>query len=99
MLFHLELLILLGDFIIEPDIGDLSFSTMNSTYLDSWVFAGNDPNDPKGFTAPVTDPEKRIDYIWLSRDDWTVVQGTEVVSGNPAASDHLAYSIVVTLVN
>jgi endonuclease/exonuclease/phosphatase family metal-dependent hydrolase len=95
----LDRLILLGDFNIEPNSDDRSFDLINNSYLDSWVSAGNDPNDPKGYTAPVTDPEKRIDYIWLSRDDWSVVQGTEVVSGNPAASDHLAYSIVVTLVN
>ncbi|MHA2251656.1 MAG: endonuclease/exonuclease/phosphatase family protein [Candidatus Kariarchaeaceae archaeon] len=94
---NLDDAIIIGDFNIEPDPQDRSYIVLNDTFVDSWVEAGNRPNDSIGFTAPVKNPEKRIDYVWLSKNDWDVITGSAKITGNSKASDHLAYFVEIRL--
>ncbi|MFZ9746576.1 MAG: endonuclease/exonuclease/phosphatase family protein [Opitutaceae bacterium] len=71
--------IVAGDFNAVPD--SRAIATMREFLTDAWTVAGRGP----GFTIPVRQPTRRIDYIWVSRH-FTPVR-MEVLTSE--ASDHL----------
>jgi endonuclease/exonuclease/phosphatase (EEP) superfamily protein YafD len=71
--------IVAGDFNAVPD--SRAIATMREFLTDAWTVAGRGP----GFTIPVRQPNRRIDYVWVSRH-FTPVR-MEVLSSE--ASDHL----------
>jgi endonuclease/exonuclease/phosphatase family metal-dependent hydrolase len=68
-----------GDFNAVPD--SRAIATMREFLTDAWTVAGRGP----GFTIPVRQPNRRIDYVWVS-PHFTPVR-MEVLSSE--ASDHL----------
>jgi endonuclease/exonuclease/phosphatase family metal-dependent hydrolase len=75
-------LILAGDFNEVPDGGDV-YPTITADLADTWVEAGDDSG---GFTIPVSDPDRRIDYVFAT-PDWGAPLAAEVLATD--ASDHL----------
>jgi len=71
--------IVAGDFNAVPD--SRAIATMREFLTDAWTVAGRGP----GFTIPVRQPNRRIDYVWVS-PHFTPVR-MEVLSSE--ASDHL----------
>jgi endonuclease/exonuclease/phosphatase family metal-dependent hydrolase len=71
--------IVAGDFNAVPD--SRAIATMREFLTDAWTVAGRGP----GFTIPVRQPNRRIDYVWVS-PHLTPVR-MEVLSSE--ASDHL----------
>lgn len=71
--------IVAGDFNAAPD--SRAIATMREFLTDAWTVAGRGP----GFTIPVRQPNRRIDYVWVSRH-FTPVR-MEVLTSE--ASDHL----------
>lgn len=70
---------LVGDFNALPDTPEIAILT--NVLDDAWVEAGTGP----GFSYPVENPDRRIDYVLGSRDVRFV--NAEVISAD--ASDHL----------
>jgi endonuclease/exonuclease/phosphatase family metal-dependent hydrolase len=75
-------LILAGDFNEVPDGGDV-YPTITADLADTWVEAGDDSG---GFTIPVSEPDRRIDYVFAT-PDWGAPLAAEVLVTD--ASDHL----------
>lgn len=73
--------VVLGDFNAEP--GSRPHEVLAGAFADAWRVAG----DGNGFTWSASNPERRIDYVFL-RGGWAVDRAA--VFGTPAASDHLA---------
>jgi endonuclease/exonuclease/phosphatase (EEP) superfamily protein YafD len=51
-----------GDFNAIP--GSDTYNRMHELLVDVWPIAGQGP----GATIPVKNPQRRIDYIWISKD-------------------------------
>ncbi len=68
---------------------DQVYETVTAQYVDTWVAAGFERNDPAGYTYSAEDPFERIDYIFVSPG--VAVSGAERVRTDLAvgASDHL----------
>src|SRR5699024_5747748 len=64
--------ILVGDMNAEPDAPDLA--PLFQTFQDAWASIHASP----GYTSPVDDPVKRIDYVLLSPD--IEIQSSQVVT-------------------
>lgn len=82
--------VVLGDFNVRPDPDEAAYRIMTETFVDAWRAAESTSGD--GPTYSAADPQRRIDYVWVT-DDWTVTNAR--TAGRPAASDHLA--VVATL--
>ena len=73
-------IILLGDFNAPPDRP--SIAAIREFLTDTWPIVNQTP----GFTIPVKQPTRRIDYVWITPASITPVK-MEVLSSE--ASDHL----------
>jgi endonuclease/exonuclease/phosphatase family metal-dependent hydrolase len=73
--------ILCGDFNDTP--GSRTHKGLGEDFEDTWLSAGKGD----GYTIPVLNPAKRIDYIWLSRGSGLRATRVEVLKSE--ASDHL----------
>jgi len=74
-------IILCGDFNDTPE--SRVCRRLNETFDDTWALIGQGD----GFTIPVVNPRKRIDYIWISKDKSLVPLKAWVPQSD--ASDHL----------
>ena len=72
--------ILCGDFNDTP--GSRVHQRLKEAFDDAWELAGQG----KGWTYPAERPRKRIDYIWISKNEKIKVVGARVLAS--AASDH-----------
>ncbi len=79
--------IILGDFNTRVNDSDPAFNLLNTTYNSAWLYAGNQYTSPDGYTIDAYDPRAKIDYIFLSKGDWSVDKAFTI--GNRYASDHL----------
>jgi endonuclease/exonuclease/phosphatase family metal-dependent hydrolase len=79
--------IVAGDFNATPD--SPAIATMRGFLRDVWTAVGKGP----GYTIPVRQPNRRIDYIWVSRH--FTPDRMEVLTSE--ASDHLPISALLTL--
>jgi endonuclease/exonuclease/phosphatase family metal-dependent hydrolase len=52
-------------------------------------------NSFEGRTWPSNSPFLRVDYVWLSKNDWQVQKGSGKLLGNTTYSDHLGLKITV----
>jgi endonuclease/exonuclease/phosphatase family metal-dependent hydrolase len=73
--------IFLGDFNAVP--GTSVYKRMAALLADTWVQAG----EGDGATVPVREPQRRIDYIWVSRD--APFKAVRAWVPRTEASDHL----------
>lgn len=73
-------LVLCGDFNATP--ASRTCDKLRATFVDSWAVAG----EGSGFTIPAENPNRRIDYIWLSKGSPLVPEKIWVVESK--ASDH-----------
>ncbi|PXY27265.1 endonuclease/exonuclease/phosphatase family protein [Prauserella muralis] len=73
--------VLLGDLNALP--GSPEISTLDAAFRDAWPVAGIGD----GATYPAEAPDRRIDYVYTSRDVRPV--WARVLTTDPAASDHL----------
>jgi endonuclease/exonuclease/phosphatase family metal-dependent hydrolase len=73
-------IILCGDFNDTP--GSRVYRRINQTLADTWALMGQGD----GFTIPADAPRKRIDYLWISRDESVVPLKVWVAPSE--ASDH-----------
>ncbi len=80
--------LILGDFNTRPYPSDNAYMILNNTFNDAWVWGGNDVNDTAGYTDSPLDLHSRIDYIWFTKNDWTIIDVG--VTGNYKSSDHMA---------
>jgi endonuclease/exonuclease/phosphatase family metal-dependent hydrolase len=78
--------VIMGDLNAEPDSDEIKL-IYESGLLDAWLEAGSG----SGFTVDADDPNKRIDYIWISSD----LETLEVKVIQTEASDHLP--VIATL--
>jgi len=74
-------MILCGDLNDTPD--SRTHQKITQEFLDAWMVAGAGD----GLTIPVPKPNKRIDYIWLSRD--APIEALKLWVPESEASDHL----------
>jgi endonuclease/exonuclease/phosphatase family metal-dependent hydrolase len=72
--------ILCGDFNTTPE--SRIYRELRTTFADAWQLAGS----AEGFTFPAHVPDRRIDYVWVSRTDLLRPIRTEVPASD--ASDH-----------
>lgn len=72
--------ILCGDFNDTP--GSRVYQRINQTLADTWALIGQGD----GFTIPADAPRKRIDYLWISKDD--SLRPLRVWVAPSEASDH-----------
>lgn len=79
--------IVAGDFNATPD--SPAIATMRGFLRDVWTAVGEGP----GHTIPVRQPNRRIDYIWVSRH--FTPERMEVLASE--ASDHLPISALLML--
>jgi endonuclease/exonuclease/phosphatase family metal-dependent hydrolase len=70
-----------GDFNAVP--GSVTHSRMHEMLADVWPIAGQGP----GATIPVRNPQRRIDYIWISKD--APFNPVHALVPHTEASDHL----------
>jgi endonuclease/exonuclease/phosphatase family metal-dependent hydrolase len=79
--------VLMGDFNARPDAPEMA--PIHARLLDAWPMGGSGP----GFTypaAPDADPNRRIDFIFVSKNDFDVVSATVVLDKETRlAADHL----------
>ncbi|SDI71408.1 endonuclease/exonuclease/phosphatase family protein [Natribacillus halophilus] len=78
---------LVGDLNARPDADELQ--PLLTTFTDAWEEAG----EGDGFTFPVGDPDRRIDYILTSPD----IDVQSANTDHSPASDHLLVTSTVTL--
>ena len=76
-----DAVIVCGDFNATPD--HPVTAGMKTLFDDAWELAGQGD----GFTIPVATPNRRIDYIWLSRSSEWTVRSIQIITTD--ASDHL----------
>jgi endonuclease/exonuclease/phosphatase (EEP) superfamily protein YafD len=74
-------IIVCGDFNDVPT--SRVYRRLSGLFDDSWTLAGQGD----GFTIPAEKPNKRIDYIWISKDKSLVPLKMSVLQSD--ASDHL----------
>jgi len=74
-------ILLCGDFNDVP--GSRTYEKLAALFVDSWKVAGTGP----GLTIPAERPNKRIDYIWISRD--STILPLKMWVPESQASDHL----------
>jgi len=74
--------IVCGDFNDTP--GSRTYANMAEEFVDVWVKVGDGP----GYTITSTNPTKRIDYIWLHKEQRSIEPLRAWVIKTPA-SDHL----------
>jgi endonuclease/exonuclease/phosphatase family metal-dependent hydrolase len=74
-------IILCGDFNDVPE--SRTYAKLAALFVDSWKEAGSGP----GFTIPVENPKKRIDYIWISKNG--PIAPVKMWVPETQASDHL----------
>ena len=74
-------IILCGDFNDTP--GSRTHQKLAEAFTDTWTAAGAGD----GFTIPAEKPNKRIDFIWLSKD--SALEATKAWVPASLASDHL----------
>lgn len=74
--------IICGDFNDTP--GSRTYSNMAEEFVDVWTKAGDGP----GYTITSTNPTKRIDYIWLRKEQQSIAPLRAWVI-KTLASDHL----------
>ena len=74
-----EPVVLAGDLNARPDWPEIA--PLSALFRDAWRVAGEGP----GFTYPATAPDRRIDYVFVSRD--LKVSAATVIAS--PASDHL----------
>lgn len=79
--------LLLGDFNAGPGFPGPAYDMLSDSFIDAWIAAGG-RDDASSYTWPSSEPEMRIDHVWLSKDDWAVEQGGARVFGDVNLSDH-----------
>jgi endonuclease/exonuclease/phosphatase family metal-dependent hydrolase len=82
-------IILCGDFNDVPS--SRIYRRLSETFDDVWAQVGGG----NGFTFPVRTPSKRIDYIWLSKGNWS--QPLRAWVPHSEASDHLPLVVELKL--
>ena len=82
--------IIFGDFNTASTTNGEAYHLLNSTFTYAWIEDGNHPNATNGFTSPAADPRNKIDFIWLTPNDWMVITGSVRVIGDETMSDHKA---------
>lgn len=85
-----EPVVVMGDFNAGPGYPGPAYDIFRDSFEDAWVEAGNAPEDPAGWTWSASEPTMRIDFIWFSPDDWSVVPGSGLTLGDESVSDHKA---------
>ena len=79
--------VLLGDLNALPDEPEIAL-LRDAGLVDAFESAGA---EPPGYTAPSDDPQRRIDYIWLSDD----LGAADFVTRHSLASDHFAVAATI----
>ena len=79
--------VLLGDLNALPDEPEIAL-LRDAGLVDAFDAAGA---EPPGYTAPSDDPQRRIDYIWLSDD----LGAADFVTRVSLASDHFAVAATI----
>lgn len=84
-------ILICGDFNDVP--GSRTYMAMHEFMLDAWELAGAG----KGFTIPVRNPNRRIDYVWISKG--APFRPTKAWVPSSEASDHLPLVVEFTFVS
>lgn len=79
--------VLLGDLNALPDEPEIAM-LREAGLVDAFDAAGA---EPPGYTAPSEDPQRRIDYIWVSDD----LSAADFVTRESQASDHFAVAATI----
>ena len=79
--------VLLGDLNALPDEPEIEM-LRQAGLIDAFEAAGA---EPPGYTARSDDPQRRIDYIWVSDD----LSAAGFVTGESLASDHFAVAATI----
>ena len=79
--------VLLGDLNAEPDDPEIEL-LRQAGLVDAFEAAGA---APPGYTSPADDPQRRIDYIWVSED----LRAGAFVTRESQASDHFAVAATI----
>lgn len=87
--YQSDIIILAGDLNDIP--GSKTYQTIQSNLKDAWNKAG----EGEGFTIPVKNPDRRIDYIFYSGN----TKATEANVFYSEASDHLPLCVRFMLIN
>ncbi len=79
-------LVLCGDFNCVPE--SQTYQRLAEVLLDAWTVAG----EGDGFTIPARKPNRRIDFIWVSREHgpkpvWARVPATEASDHRPVVAE------------
>ncbi len=82
-----EKTVLLGDLNALPDEPEIEL-LRKAGLVDAFDAAGA---APPGYTAPAEDPQRRIDYIWVSDD----LEASVFVTRESQASDHFAVAATI----
>lgn len=72
-----------------------SYRLLTENFEDGWVASGRSTFE--GRTWPSNNPFLRVDYVWLSKGDWLVQNGSGKNIGNTSYSDHLGVKITAGL--
>lgn len=86
--------IITGDFNVNFE--DDAYFILNNSLVQSSVIAGYELNSTEIYTASAANPTSKIDYIWLTENDWEVIDNSFKVGGDISISDHLA--VIVELI-
>ena len=82
-----ERTVLLGDLNALPDEPEIEL-LREAGLVDAFDAAGA---EPPGYTSPAADPQRRIDYIWISED----LSAGAFVTRRSLASDHFAVAATI----
>jgi endonuclease/exonuclease/phosphatase family metal-dependent hydrolase len=86
--------VIMGDFNAGPGYPGPAYDMLSRGYDDAWI-AANPMAGAGGYTWPASEPNQRIDLVWLSRNDWSITSGSARIHGTTELSDHRAVSVEV----
>jgi endonuclease/exonuclease/phosphatase family metal-dependent hydrolase len=87
--------IIMGDFNIFDSFLYEPYRRLTTAFSDAWIASGKLAIE--GRTWPANFPILRVDYIWLTGIEWSVVKSSAKLVGNSRISDHLGVYVEVEL--
>ena len=72
-----------------------SYRLLTEQFEDGWIASGKSTFE--GRTWPSNSPFLRVDYVWLSKEGWSVLKGSGRTFGTTGDSDHLGVKVTIAL--